>query len=358
MYDARVARALRHPRIAASIAQEAGSHPGRAVHEAMGLATKAEVEAVAASVAETPDAPVVHPDAAAHELLGLATKAELQAIVLTPGADGADGADGVAGEDGVSAYDIARSHGYGGTETQWLASLKGDKGDTGDAGADGLNGSNGQDGADGADGQAGAPGASAYQVAMGNGYAGTEAEWLASLKGEPGQNGEPGQDGVDGQDGTDASLPAGVIVMWSGSLASIPVGWALCDGSGGTPDLRDRFIVGAAAGAQPGGTGGTTTHQHAAHTGVINHTHGVTITDPGHVHAQQRLPTATGAQAGFTVDTSMSGTPAAANDTGSKTTGISAATANPAGGVASLDHPATDHRPPWFALAFIQKVAA
>ncbi len=40
-------------------------------------------------------------------------------------------------------------------------------------------------------------------------------------------------------------LPAGVIVMWSGSIASIPIGWALCNGTQGTPDLRDRFIVGA-----------------------------------------------------------------------------------------------------------------
>jgi hypothetical protein len=40
-------------------------------------------------------------------------------------------------------------------------------------------------------------------------------------------------------------VPPGVIVMWSGSFASIPAGWKLCDGSSGTPDLRNRFIVGA-----------------------------------------------------------------------------------------------------------------
>lgn len=39
--------------------------------------------------------------------------------------------------------------------------------------------------------------------------------------------------------------PSGVIMMWSGSVASIPSGWVLCDGTNGTPDLRDRFIVGA-----------------------------------------------------------------------------------------------------------------
>ncbi|MBL7157322.1 MAG: hypothetical protein ISS92_04055 [Candidatus Omnitrophica bacterium] len=40
-------------------------------------------------------------------------------------------------------------------------------------------------------------------------------------------------------------LPSGVIVMWSGAIVDIPEGWALCDGTNGTPDLRDRFIVGA-----------------------------------------------------------------------------------------------------------------
>ncbi len=43
----------------------------------------------------------------------------------------------------------------------------------------------------------------------------------------------------------DESLPAGSIIMWSGTLASIPTGWQLCNGTNGTPDLRDRFVVGA-----------------------------------------------------------------------------------------------------------------
>lgn len=40
-------------------------------------------------------------------------------------------------------------------------------------------------------------------------------------------------------------LPSGIILLWSGPIASIPEGWNLCDGNNGTPDLRDRFIVGA-----------------------------------------------------------------------------------------------------------------
>ena len=64
----------------------------------------------------------------------------------------------------------------------------------------------------------------------------------------------------------------GIIVMWSGSIATIPSGWVLCDGSNGTPDLRNVFIVGAQE--DEGGTaktdlegmlqqsGGSETHTH------------------------------------------------------------------------------------------------
>jgi hypothetical protein len=53
---------------------------------------------------------------------------------------------------------------------------------------------------------------------------------------------------VDGSQLTNvAGVPAGVIAMWHGSIATIPNGWALCNGSNGTPDLRNRFIVGADA---------------------------------------------------------------------------------------------------------------
>lgn len=57
-------------------------------------------------------------------------------------------------------------------------------------------------------------------------------------------------------------VPSGGIIMWSGTLADIPGGWALCDGSNGTLDLRDQFVRGAAAGSDPGGTGGALNHVH------------------------------------------------------------------------------------------------
>ena len=60
------------------------------------------------------------------------------------------------------------------------------------------------------------------------------------------------------------SLPIGSIVIWSGTVASIPSGWQLCNGTNGTPDLRNRFIVGAGSSYPVAATGGATTHLHAA----------------------------------------------------------------------------------------------
>ncbi len=61
------------------------------------------------------------------------------------------------------------------------------------------------------------------------------------------------------QDKLDPTLdlvPAGAIIMWSGAIGSVPTGWQICDGSNGTPDLRDRFIVGAGSTYAVGATGG------------------------------------------------------------------------------------------------------
>ena len=73
----------------------------------------------------------------------------------------------------------------------------------------------------------------------------------------------------------------GLIVMWSGSVASIPVGWALCDGTSGTPDLRGRFIVGAGGDFEPTDIGGATNHNHTGTTGD----HALTAAQmPAHAH--------------------------------------------------------------------------
>lgn len=82
-------------------------------------------------------------------------------------------------------------------------------------------------------------------------------------------------------------VPRGAVIMWSGAIANIPAGWALCDGTGGTPDLRGRFVVGynalAADYDSPGERGGndhvTLQQQHLPshlHT-VANHSHFIDI---------------------------------------------------------------------------------
>lgn len=73
------------------------------------------------------------------------------------------------------------------------------------------------------------------------------------------------------------SLKIGLIGLWLGSVASIPKYWQACDGSNGTPDMRDKFIKVPANLAGVGATGGSNTHGHGAiphsHTSNGSHTH-------------------------------------------------------------------------------------
>lgn len=55
-------------------------------------------------------------------------------------------------------------------------------------------------------------------------------------------------------------VPSGTIVMWSGTVDTIPNGWLLCDGTNNTPDLRNKFIIGAGDNHAVGATGGEATH--------------------------------------------------------------------------------------------------
>jgi hypothetical protein len=142
------------------------------------------------------------------------------------GQNGADGADGADGDDGISAYQVALNEGFVGTPEEWLESLigpqgiqgpqgvKGDDGDIGPQGpqgtqgtqgiqgipgADGADGTNGTDGVDGLDGD------SAYEVAVFEGFIGTEAEWLLSLVGPQGAQGPQGIQGFPGDDVADGA---------------------------------------------------------------------------------------------------------------------------------------------------------
>jgi len=97
----------------------------------------------------------------------------------------------------------------------------------------------------------------------------------------------------------DTSIPVGGIIMWSGTIASIPSNWKLCNGTNGTPDLRNRFIIGASIDATTSGTGGSNgvTKAHTDIEGtnlvtggtkdavVVSHSHsGFTSKDGNHSH--------------------------------------------------------------------------
>ena len=142
---------------------------------------------------------------------------------------------------------------------------------------------------------------------------------------------------------------AGMIMLWSGSSASIPSGWLLCDGSSSTPDLRNRFVVGAGSTYAVGATGGS------ADAIVVSHTHTATVTDAGHRHIEGFAGVNTGGSYGVT--TAPSGNINLQNNsstsnhpfTSTETTGITVAnsTTGSSGTNANL--------PPYYALCYIMK---
>ena len=133
---------------------------------------------------------------------------------------------------------------------------------------------------------------------------------------------------------------AGMIMLWSGSSASIPSGWLLCDGSSSTPDLRNRFVVGAGSTYAVGATGGT------ADAIVVSHTH--TINDPSHAHSfGNNIPASfTDTDRGSSSSTFSLDSPINPN-TAAATTGITINSAGSSGTNANL--------PPYYALCYIMK---
>jgi len=136
------------------------------------------------------------------------------------------------------------------------------------------------------------------------------------------------------------TFPAGGIIIWSGAIGAVPSGWYLCDGTNGTPDLRNRFIVGAGSTYSVGGNGGS------ADAITVTHTHTATsvVTDPTHFHT-----TPSGAGAAFGQPGGAAA--ASASTTGAASTGITVATTNASAGVSGTNA----NLPPYWALAYIQK---
>jgi len=257
---------------------------------------------------------------------------------------------------------------------------KGQKGEVGEKGVKGEVGDKGQKGEIGATGGTGGTGQKGQKGQDGNDATGTKGQKgekgeIGSTggtggtgdKGEPGAGGSNGSDGDKGQkgaSGTDASLPSGVVVIWSGAANAIPSGWYLCNGSNGTPDLRDRFVVGAGSGYSVGNTGGAasvtlSTAQMPSHNHSVNDpTHGHSINDPGHQHntsvTNSALFPATGQ---ITIGYGgPGGYPATVFTMSNATTGIAV---NAGGTGISINNAgsgsAHENRPPYYALCYIMK---
>jgi microcystin-dependent protein len=142
------------------------------------------------------------------------------------------------------------------------------------------------------------------------------------------------------QNAVSGGVPSGVIVMWSGSIASIPSGWVLCNGSNSTPDLRDRFVIGAGSAYAVAATGGS---KDAI---VVSHTHTATVNDPGHSHSIKRA-NATDTSSGQNIPSNLANSVAFQTDTATTGISVSVNSAGSSGTNANL--------PPYYALAYIMK---
>jgi len=145
---------------------------------------------------------------------------------------------------------------------------------------------------------------------------------------------------------TSSAFTTGMILLWSGAIGSIPSGFYLCNGSNGTPDLRDRFIVGAGSSYSVAQTGGS------ADAIVVSHTHTATsvVTDPGHSHVQT-LSGGAGAYTGYVGTSGQAWTTTGIGpwSTATAVTGITVATTNVAAGIAGTGA----NNPLYYALAYI-----
>jgi hypothetical protein len=136
-----------------------------------------------------------------------------------------------------------------------------------------------------------------------------------------------------------AAIPVGGIILWSGSVASIPAGWLLCNGAYSTPNLADRFVIGAGSTYAPAAAGGS------ADSALPTHTHTAAIADGGHSHQQN---SAAAAGVGGGANPYLGGT-ASGTFTATAVTGITVT--NASSGVS----PTGTNLPPYYALCYIIK---
>ena len=162
------------------------------------------------------------------------------------------------------------------------------------------------------------------------------------------------------------SIPSGVIVMWSGTSSNIPAGWLLCDGSNGTPDLRDRFIVGAGNQYSRGDIGGSNSvtlttaqmpnHSHSANSSGSWNIQNIRLKNPNYIPQMKAYSFLNGSSLSYGttgsknildfIETDSSG---GAQVTGSCSVSISTTISSSGSGNSH------ENRPPYYALCFIMK---
>jgi hypothetical protein len=155
-------------------------------------------------------------------------------------------------------------------------------------------------------------------------------------------------------------IPSGCILMWSGAVEDIPAGWALCDGTNGTPDLRDKFIAGAGGTLAVGDTGGQDTadlsHAHGPgtlHTNSDNHNHTPGTLTPTEANNLANLVDTN--HDGSTTNFASNGhTHTLTGNTGSDSHSHSVTT----GATAPGGQAAHDNRPVFYTLAFVMYIGA
>lgn len=144
------------------------------------------------------------------------------------------------------------------------------------------------------------------------------------------------------------AMPSGGIIMWSGSLVSIPSAWLLCDGTNGTPDLRNRFIVGAGSGYAVAAIGGADSVTLSS-ANMPAHTHTFSATTSSNGSHSHTIASGTNADG--------SSPRAISTSTGSSTTSVAGDHTHTVSGTTASAGSGTAHenRPPYYALAYIMK---